>query len=163
MSSDGMSPKPENSAALRFALESAGCRCTRQRVAVFGHLVGTKGHPTADEVFQAVKQSIPSISLATVYKSLETLVDAGLATRLQGNGGWLPARYEHRGDGHHHLRCLKTGRVSDVPMNFDPELIAKLDPELEARLKELGFKLTGYRLELMGFYENEPGKPGEPL
>lgn len=157
MTSDAMSGKPANTSALRLALEGAGCRCTQQRVAVFGHLVATKDHPTADEVFQAVKQSVPCISLATVYKSLETLVEAGLATRLHGDGGWLPARYEHRGDGHHHLRCVKTGRVSDVPMNFDPELIAKLDPELKARLKDLGFTLTGYRLELIGFYDDEQG------
>ncbi len=142
---------------LRQALEAAGCRCTRQRVAVYGHLVDAMGHPTADEVFQSVKQSIPNISLATVYKSLETFVEAGLATRLQGDGGLMPARYEARGDGHYHLRCLKTGRVDDVPMEFDSNLIAKLDPELETRLGNLGFKLTGYRLELLGYYE----KPGQ--
>ena len=138
---------------LRLALEATGRRCTRQRVAVFGHLVEAAGHPTADEVFQSVRKSLPNMSLATVYKSLETFVEAGLATRLQGDGGLMPARYEARGDGHYHLRCLKTGRVDDVPLEFDSQLITKLDPELEARLAAVGFTLTGYRLELLGYYE----------
>ncbi len=157
-----MLPQPHETSAIRIALESVGCRCTQQRVAVLGHLVQADGHPTADDVFQAVKLLIPSISLATVYKSLETLVTAGLATRLQGDTGLVPARYEVRGHGHHHLRCLKTGRVDDVPMNFDPELIAKLDPEIESRLRHQGFKLTGYRLELLGYYEQADSREVEP-
>ena len=64
---------------LREALEGSGQRFTEQRAAVFRYLAHTKVHPTADEVFLAVRQDLPGISLATVYKSLETLVGCGLA------------------------------------------------------------------------------------
>ena len=58
--------------------DAARCRCTRQRWAVYSFLSHAEGHPTADEVYHAVKGSVPKISLATVYKSLEALVTSGL-------------------------------------------------------------------------------------
>jgi Fur family transcriptional regulator, peroxide stress response regulator len=67
---------------LRDALEANGHRFTEQRAAVYRFLCGTEAHPTADEVFTGVRGAIPDISLATVYKSLETLVGCGLALKL---------------------------------------------------------------------------------
>src|SRR5437667_2683937 len=67
---------------LRHALERAGCRFTRQRSAVYAFLRSAHCHPTAEQVFHAVRRQIPKISLATVYKALETLVDAHLAAKL---------------------------------------------------------------------------------
>ena len=52
-------------------LEAAGCRYTTQRAAVFGFLERVKTHPTAEEVYLAVRRALPRISLATVYKALE--------------------------------------------------------------------------------------------
>jgi Fur family ferric uptake transcriptional regulator/Fur family peroxide stress response transcriptional regulator len=43
--------------------------------------------------------------------------------------------------------------VDDLPTAFDPELLARLDPELSDRLAAIGFQLTGYRLELFGYYD----------
>lgn len=139
---------------LRSTLEATGRRMTRQRSAVFDHLRASDHHPTAEEVYQNVKAVLPSISLATVYKALEALVDSGLATKLVvGNDS---ARYDARSDHHYHLRCLRSGRVEDLPTEFDPDLIARLDPDLDPKLQARGFKMTGYRLELVGYYE-EPG------
>ena len=72
----------------------------------------TSVHPTADEVFLAVRRHQTGISLATVYKSLETLVGCGLAVKLSYSDG--SARYDGRTDPHHHARCLSCGRVTDV-------------------------------------------------
>jgi Fur family transcriptional regulator, peroxide stress response regulator len=142
---------------LRSALEAAGWRCTRQRQAVYDVLCRDDGrHPTAEEVYQAVQRSIPSISLATVYKALEALEACGLATRLPAAASDGSARYDARSDRHYHLRCLRTGKVQDLPTSYDPDLIAKLDPDLAARLRAQGFQVTGYRLELVGFYEDAP-------
>ncbi|MDH3423282.1 MAG: transcriptional repressor, partial [Gemmatimonadota bacterium] len=58
---------------LRRALEASGQRFTEQRAAVYRCLANTDVHPTADEVFLNVREGLPGISLATVYKSLETL------------------------------------------------------------------------------------------
>lgn len=77
---------------LRHALAAAGWRFTQQRAAVFEYLRSTKDHATAEEVYQAVHRHLPHISLATVYKALEALVDARLATKLPDASG--PARYE---------------------------------------------------------------------
>jgi Fur family transcriptional regulator, peroxide stress response regulator len=145
-------PEPD---ALRSALEAAGWRCTRQRAAIYDHLArmaDRHGHPTAEEVYQAVRTDVPSISLATVYKGLEALVASGLVTKLPTGDG--SARYDARCDDHYHLRCLRSGEVQDLPTRFDPDLVAKLDPDLGRDLDARGFRVTGYRLELVGFFDD---------
>lgn len=148
------------SISLREALEAAGLRCTQQRLAVFDHLRRFEPHhPTADEVYRAVQSEIPRISLATVYKALDALERGGLVSRLTAVDG--SARYDARADRHYHLRCIRTGEVRDLPTGFDPELVERLDPELRDRLRSQGFEVTGYRLELLGFFRDEPTeRPG---
>jgi Fur family peroxide stress response transcriptional regulator len=133
---------------VRQGLARAGCRYTRQRAAVYGILCATRQHPTADEVYQAVRRRLPRISLATVYKALESLVQARLANKLTYGDG--SARYDCRRDDHYHLRDVATGEVHDLPTDFDPDLLDKLDPHLTSRLKRVGFEVTGYRLEVLG-------------
>ena len=94
---------------------------------------------------------VPSISLATVYKSLEALVACKLAAKLCFGDG--PARYDCRSDNHYHLRCLKTGHVRDLPLPHDPGLIWKMDAALADVLSQQGFTVTDYRLELLGYFE----------
>src|SRR5262249_57427228 len=103
-----MTPPALDTAALRDALESAGWRYTPQRAAVYDHLCRADHHPTAEQLYQGVKATIPNISLATVYKALETLVACGLAAKLTaGDGaGSGSSRYDARSDPHYHLRCL---------------------------------------------------------
>lgn len=144
--------------ALRATLEGGGHRYTRQRQAIYEVLVAADGHPTADDVFQAVRGRLPRISLATVYKALEAFADCGLVVKLAAADG--SARYDSRGDDHYHCRCLRTGRVEDLPTAFDPDLIARLDPELADRLRDRGFRVTGYRLELLGYFDGAPAEAG---
>jgi Fe2+ or Zn2+ uptake regulation protein len=141
-------PCPVPDADLRRALEAAGWRYTRQRAAVFACLHAAHGHPTADQVFAAVRRRMPNISLATVYKALEALVDAGLANRIAGDHG--PTRYDGRSEPHYHLRCQQTGEVIDLPLPYDPSLLDKLDPQLAETLRRQGFEITRHRLELVG-------------
>lgn len=136
---------------VRDALEAAGCRYTAQRGAVFGYLEQVKTHPTAEEVYRAVRRQVPRISLATVYKALETLVEARLATKLTNGDG--SARYDCRSEDHYHLRDVATGEIRDLPLDFDPHLLAKIDPTLVAKLAGSGFQVTGYRLEVLGRFE----------
>ncbi|MEN8375370.1 MAG: transcriptional repressor [Gemmatimonadota bacterium] len=126
---------------LRAALDASGQRYTEQRAAVYRFLAATKSHPTADDVFLAVRSDIPDISLATVYKSLETLVGCGLASKLTYGDG--SARYDGRTDPHHHARCLRCGSVRDIPGDLAPNAVAPLGPVD-------GFQVQGYRLELVG-------------
>lgn len=148
-----MSKMPLKPDAMRKALEAGGRRRTPQRMAVYSYLSAADWHPTAEEVDQGVKTTIPKISLATVYKALEAIVASELASNLTaGNGS---ARYDARSGRHDHLRCLRSGMVQVLPTPHDPEFIAKLDPGLQDRLAARGFHLTGYRLEVVGSFEGE--------
>src|SRR5262245_60861534 len=93
---------PAGQVNLRQALEQGGWRYTRQRAAVYAYLRDCHGHPTAEQVFAVVRQQLPSISLATVYKALEALTAVDLVRRVAGEAGAL--RYDGRPDAHYHLR-----------------------------------------------------------
>jgi Fe2+ or Zn2+ uptake regulation protein len=136
---------------LRRALEEAGWRYTRQRQEVYDYLRSVGSHPTAEDVYHAVQRHIPKISLATVYKALEALVSAGLASKLPDADG--AARYDGRMEAHYHFRCDRTGRVQDLPIPFSPQLLERLDPSLVERLRSQGFHVTGHRLELVGYFQ----------
>jgi Fe2+ or Zn2+ uptake regulation protein len=129
---------------LREALEANGQRFTEQRAAVYRCLLTTTEHPSADDLFTSVRRVIPDISLATVYKSLETLVSCGLASKLTYGDG--SARYDGRTDPHPHARCLSCGKVLDLPGKLDPGALAHLGPLP-------GFSVEGYRVELIGVCE----------
>lgn len=139
---------PPLAARLREALEGAGLRTTAQRTAVFNYLWRVDSHPTAEDVYRAVRRRLPRISLATVYKALEALVAANLAAKLNNGDG--SARYDCRAEDHYHLRDLGTGELRDLPTPFDPNLLARLDPQLVERLRGEGFEVVGYRLEVLG-------------
>ncbi len=146
--------------ALRQALEAAGWKYTRQRAAVYDHLCRVHGHPTAEEVYQSVRVDVPAISLATVYKALEALTASGLAAKIAAADG--SARYDARRDHHYHLRDLRSGAVEDLETPFVPDLIDRLDPGLSQQLQGRGFKITGYRLELVGYFEGQTPQSPEP-
>src|SRR5262245_42308553 len=113
-----MKPPQQPEVDLRDALDQAGWRFTKQRAAVFDYLRSVDNHPTAEEVYSAVRQQLSKISLATVYKALEALVDSQLASKITGGDG--PARYDCRRDAHYHIRCLRTGQIRDLETPFDP-------------------------------------------
>ena len=128
---------------LREALEASGLRFTEQRAAVYRFVAGTDVHPTADDVFLAVRQDLAGISLATVYKSLETLVGCGMAVKLTYSDG--SARYDGRTEPHHHARCLACGSVVDIQGKI-------ADSEVDVlQTRAPGFTVTGFRLELSGY------------
>lgn len=128
---------------LRCALQARGQRFTTQRAAVYRFLWGTDIHPTAEEVLHGVRSELPGISLATVYKSLDTLVGCGLAQRL--SYGDSSARYDGRTDPHLHARCLACGHIADVPGQVpQPDRVP-----LHGRVGQ--FRVTGYRVELTGY------------
>lgn len=93
-------------------LRHHGLQVTAQRLAVL-RAVSDHPHGTADELAEAVRSDIGSISRQGVYDALGTLVDKGVLRRIQPAGS--PARYEDRvGDNHHHLICRACGAMVDV-------------------------------------------------
>jgi Fe2+ or Zn2+ uptake regulation protein len=118
-----------------------GGRTTRQRRMVYAALAASHDHPTAGTLHREIRRRLPSLSLATVYRSLEVLVRAGLAIRLAHASG--VARYDARTDAHDHLRCLGCGRVEDLQVPRRPGSPA-VPPHPS-------FTVTDYHLELVGY------------
>lgn len=115
---------------------------TSQRAAVYEYLSGVEHHPTAEEVFLAVKPKLPRISLATVYKNLEALVQCGAVSKL--TYGDAAARYDIRTDHHYHTRCLGCAKIWDLDARKGSGLLARIKPQA-------GFDVKDYRLELLGY------------
>jgi len=138
-----MSTKKESGGnVLRGKLEAQGAHLTRQRAAVYDYLSRVEHHPTAEEVYLAVKRKVPKISLATVYKNLEALVSCGAASKL--TYGDSAARYDIRTDQHYHTRCLECGRMWDLDARGGSELLQQIKPQA-------GFAVKDFRLELLGY------------
>ena len=112
----------EAQALLDKALLEHGLRSTRQREHVFAVLLGRRDHPTADEVFARAREGMESISLATVYNCLETLVSCGLVRAV--NYERESTRYCPNLADHAHFQDRKTGRVYDV--DLPPDIMARL-------------------------------------
>ena len=131
-------------------LEKRGIRHTPQRAAVLEYLSQVHDHPTAEDVFFAVKRKLPKISLATVYKNLEALVASNAASKLTYGDG--SARYDIRTDHHYHTRCLNCGSVSDLEPQHSGQWLARIRPGQQ-------FKVVDYRLELLGYCHECGGEP----
>ncbi len=132
----------EAEAALRRKLEARGYSLTSQRAAVYEYLSRVAHHPTAEEIFLRIKDKLPRISLATVYKNLEALAACGAITKL--SYGDAAARYDIRTDRHYHTRCLRCGRIWDLEADAGPALSERIKPQA-------GFKVEDYRLEITGY------------
>ena len=97
----------------RDTLRAQGLQVTAQRIAVL-RAVSDHPHGSADQVADAVRADIGTISKQAVYDTLSLFTEKGIVRRIQPAGS--PARFEDRvGDNHHHLVCRVCGRLIDVP------------------------------------------------
>ena len=104
------------------ALESSGQRSTKQREHIFALLLEKRDHPTADEIFARARLGMPSISLATVYNCLETLVETKLIRQV--NFEREPTRYCPNLTQHAHFYCRESGDIVDIEL--PKEVLSKL-------------------------------------
>ncbi len=127
-------------------------KVTPQRRLIFKALENKTNHPTADDIYQEVKDIIPDISVATVYKTLNELVKLGLLLELRHDGE--QSRFDPRTDRHSHLLCIGTkynekgklvpcGRLEDVSASF-PALSV---PDTEQK----GFLIIGNEVIFQGY------------
>ena len=121
-----MSTATHNAEALAQKLADSGLRSTPQREVVYDVLLRKRDHPTADEVFARVKSGLPSISLATVYNCLETLVQCDLVRAV--NFERSPTRYCPNLRPHAHFHDEQTGKTHDI--DLPPELLEKVSSVL---------------------------------
>jgi Fur family peroxide stress response transcriptional regulator len=101
-------------------MEMKRFRRTPQRLAVMEFLEGNSSHPSAEEVYSALKKKFPTLSLATVYNTLETLRDMGKIVEV--GGGFAQKRFDPVTKSHHHLICIKCQKILDIPERFNPVL-----------------------------------------
>lgn len=90
-------------------------RYSRQRELILKKVSLLNDHPTAEEIYQEASRDISGLSLGTVYRNLNTLVDAGLVRRVSVPG--QADRFDHTLRMHSHMCCTKCGGVSDVAVD----------------------------------------------
>jgi Fur family ferric uptake transcriptional regulator len=123
-------------------LAAAGERVTRQRLLVADALASARRQVTAQDLYDRLRRLDPRIGRATVFRTLEALVAAGVARRLEQDGhvyGYVACRPEH----HHHLACDRCGRVEEIGEGY----IAPVAQRLAA---EHGFQIDDARLDFYG-------------
>ncbi|MDD3179765.1 MAG: Fur family transcriptional regulator [Opitutaceae bacterium] len=135
-----MNSSTVNCEALAKRLTQSGLRPTVQREVVYKAILEKRNHPSTDEIFARVREQMPTISLATVYNCLETLVQCGLIKQV--NFERAPTRYCPNLYEHAHFHDDATGEVHDiaVPAEMMDRLRALLPPGYKAANIELSFR-----------------------
>lgn len=127
---------------LRTGCEDRGLRLTPQREVLLRVLSKTMGHPTADEMVRRVREVLPTVSHATVYRNLQELVREGLIGTLEAAGSAV--QFEVNQDDHHHFVCHKCGHVWDV-------YLTSVDVRINRRRTALdGFQVERRDVQLHG-------------
>lgn len=124
-------------------------RMTNQREIILRELVASQQHLTADELYDIVKKVMPRISLATVYRNLEILSEAGLIGKLEISG--RQKRFDYDPSEHDHIYCAVCHRVDNLELSHE-----SIDKEEFASAG--GYSVTGYRLEIIGVCPECQGK-----
>src|SRR5215813_14157202 len=120
-------------------------RATRQMAAVYEALQRDPSHPSADEIHRRVRSTLPHISLGTVYRNLQRLVDEGNIRRLRL--GERVMRYDPMVAEHDHFICQQCGQIVDVQLERDRHV--NLTP-----LVKRGFTIATHSLSVYGFCQN---------
>jgi Fur family transcriptional regulator, ferric uptake regulator len=120
---------------------NAGLKMTGPRKTILKVLCESMDHPSVEVVYERAKAIDSSISIATVYRTLNMLDELDLVTRHEFNESF--SRYETNMEHHHHLIDMETGQVIEF-QNAELEILK------ERIAKEMGFELIDHRLELYG-------------
>jgi Fe2+ or Zn2+ uptake regulation protein len=123
-------------------LRDAGERVTPQRLIVADALAAAGRRVSAQELYEQVRDIEPRIGRATVFRTLEALVIAGVARRLEQDGhvyGYVACRPGH----HHHLACDRCGRVEELDESYVGPVAARVS-------SDLGFEIDHSRVDFYG-------------
>ncbi|HZI20000.1 MAG TPA: transcriptional repressor [Pyrinomonadaceae bacterium] len=121
--------------------QGGGRGLTRQRRAVLDAVRGSEGHLTAQEVYEAARRLLPTISLASVYNSLKYLTESGLIREVAL--GKNASRYDRTTERHDHAVCSRCGRLVDFEL-------AEAAALLRAAARRSKFKPESVHLTLVG-------------
>lgn len=114
---------------------------SRQRELILKVLKEACTHPTADEIYSALKKDLPNISLATVYRNLNQLVLNGEIKKIENLE--TCAHFDHNIHKHHHFICIKCNKIYDIPQ--------EVSQDIEKKVSSLtGLQVTGHNISFQG-------------
>lgn len=129
---------------IKELLASHGLKATAQRMVIYNYLLDTYEHPTAEKVYEMVIGTLPTISLATVYKTLDTLAEAGIIRRVSNDGGRM--RYDANVHSHNHIHCTNTEEIVD----YEDEELKKMIQTFLKKKNINNLKITDFSLHISG-------------
>ncbi len=129
---------------LNSYLQDNELKQTNQRKIIVDHFLLLNPHVEADQLYESVKKEGHHIGLATIYRTLNLLKDAGLVTQNMFTDGRSVFELIHPGDHHDHMICLRCGTIKE----FENDLIEQTQIQVA---EKLGFRLTHHRMDLYGY------------
>ncbi len=121
-----------------------GLRITPQRTTVYEHLLRSRDHPTAEQLYRRARKRLPNISLDTVNRTLLTFAEIGLIHVVEGFGS--SRRYDPDLTEHHHAHCVKCGTIIDFHNSEFDDLV------IPTYLRRQ-FRITGKKVVVSGICE----------
>jgi Fur family peroxide stress response transcriptional regulator len=128
----------------REILKEKGLKVTPQRVAIYDAIISLKNHPTAENIIEYIKINHPNISVGTVYKVLDSLVEHELLKKVKTEKDIM--RYDAVLSNHHHLYCTDTERIED----YEDETLNELINNYFKNKKIKNFKVQDIKLQITG-------------
>lgn len=129
-------------------LRQAGVRVTPQREAIYREIVKTDEHPDAETIFKRIRERMPTVSLDTVYRTLNTLAENGLLSRVQVASGRV--RFDANLDQHHHFVCGQCGLVRDFYSQQLDRFVVPPDVEEWGTVNSVHLQLRGVCSRCLG-------------
>ncbi len=129
----------------REQCKAQGLAFTHQRQVIYQAIVGSDEHPTPEAIYERVRRQVPSISLGTIYKNLNTFLEAGLLQEVSLHHGSL--RVDARMEPHHHYVCRRCRRITDLDA-------AAIRPVRVPTTIPAGFHVERQNMEIIGICES---------
>jgi len=128
----------------REILKEKGLKVTPQRVAIYEAIISLKNHPTAENIIEYIKINHPNISVGTVYKVLDSLIENSLLKKVKTEKDIM--RYDAVLSNHHHLYCTETERIED----YEDESLNELINNYFKNKKIKNFMVQDIKLQITG-------------
>jgi Fur family peroxide stress response transcriptional regulator len=145
-----MQDSQKSVASIIQALRSKGYKATPQRIAICKFALFSREHPSVQRIYREVKKIHPTVSLATVYKTLQILKESGLVQELDFPQN--QTRFDAYLEPHINLVCLRCGNIQDLDDPVARELIKRVTAATK-------FTPTGQRLDVYGICKKCSGNP----
>jgi len=146
-----MTESEQQAEILKGYLQERGLKSTRQRSLIVETFLEAGGHLSVEQLWSRVREKDPRVSVATVYRTMKLLSDAGLAHAQNFGDGQTRFEPAHGREHHDHLICTSCGAI----VEFENDRIEQLQ---QVVAKKHGFRVTSHKMELYGLCKKCQGK-----